>query len=140
MIEFEVPGKPRPQGSKRHVGKGRMIESSPYVAAWREMVACMAHQEMQRNKLTCHPKGVPIIVYARLYFERPACHFKKSGLKSDAPLFHAQKPDVDKVSRAILDGLTGIVFADDSQVIRLDVHKNWYDRDYTIIRVGEAPW
>jgi crossover junction endodeoxyribonuclease RusA len=31
-IVFTVPGKPAPQGSKRHVGRGIMVESSNHVA------------------------------------------------------------------------------------------------------------
>lgn len=140
MIEFEVPGKPRPQGSKRHVGNGRMIESSQYVAAWRELVAVMAHQAMKQQGVLPFSKGDPVCLSVDLFFARPKCQFKKSGLKPDAPLMHTQKPDVDKVARAVLDALTGIVFADDSQVIRLAIVKNWSDRDYSIIRVGDIPW
>lgn len=30
-----------------------------------------------------------------------------------------QRPDIDKLCRAVLDGLTGVVFKDDSQVVSL---------------------
>ena len=36
MIEIKVIGLPAPQGSKRHVGHGVMIESSNNVKPWRE--------------------------------------------------------------------------------------------------------
>ena len=36
--KFTVHGLPAPQGSKRHVGKGVMVESSKYVKPWREAV------------------------------------------------------------------------------------------------------
>jgi len=39
MIWFEVPGIPAPQGSKRHVGGGRMVESSRSLPEWRASVA-----------------------------------------------------------------------------------------------------
>ena len=32
-------------------------------------------------------------------------------------------PDIDKLARAALDAMTGIVFRDDAQVVRLDVTK-----------------
>lgn len=48
-----VPGTPRPQGSKRHVGGGRMIESSKYVKAWREKVSQISkHAHRGREPLT----------------------------------------------------------------------------------------
>lgn len=35
------------------------------------------------------------------------------------------KPDVDKLSRAVLDAMTGIVFRDDAQVVRLYATKDY---------------
>ena len=37
-VEFIVYGLPAPQGSKRHVGRGIMVESSKAVKPWREAV------------------------------------------------------------------------------------------------------
>ena len=37
-LRNEVLGTPAPQGSKRHVGGGRMVESSKLVGPWREAV------------------------------------------------------------------------------------------------------
>ena len=39
LIEFWVEGIPRPQGSKRHVGNGRMVEASKHTAGWRKAVS-----------------------------------------------------------------------------------------------------
>ena len=140
MIEFEVPGKPRPQGSKRHVGNGRMIESSKYVAAWRELVACMADEAMKDSNLTCVPNGFPLTLNVSLFFARPACHYKKGELRDDAPQFFTKVPDLSKVMRSIEDAMTGIVYADDRQLVKEVVTKDWSDRDYSIIRVGDIPW
>ena len=40
-------------------------------------------------------------------------------------MFHLQPPDVDKMSRAILDALTNVVYQDDCQVIKKTVNKRW---------------
>jgi len=50
-ITFFVPGKPAPQGSKRHVGRGIMLESSREVGPWRERVALVAHNVMAGSDL-----------------------------------------------------------------------------------------
>ena len=34
-----------------------------------------------------------------------------------------QRPDIDKLERAILDSLTGVIWEDDSQVIKVYKHK-----------------
>lgn len=42
MIEITVHGLPAPQGSKRHVGRGVMVESSKNVKPWRSAVVWAA--------------------------------------------------------------------------------------------------
>ncbi len=46
-------------------------------------------------------------------------------VKASAPLHPAKKPDVDKLVRAILDSLTGIVYHDDAQVIQVAAAKRY---------------
>lgn len=38
---------------------------------------------------------------------------------------HTKKPDIDKLSRTVLDALTGIIWKDDSQVITLTARKGY---------------
>ena len=42
MVEIRVYGIPRPQGSKRHVGRGIMVEASRHVGQWRNDVMSAA--------------------------------------------------------------------------------------------------
>lgn len=117
MISFFVPGAPAPQGSKRHVGHGRMIESSKALGPWRERVALAAHP---------HADGlIGGAVAIRLDFVMPR---PKSTPKRSTPPA-VKKPDIDKLSRAILDAITGILIADDSQVITLYATKRLAEID-----------
>lgn len=102
-----VPGSPAPQGSKRHVGNGRMIESSAAVGPWRERVALAVHNE--HWPLLAGPVAVDLT----FVMPRP-----KSTPKTRTPPA-TKRPDLDKMARAILDALTGITFADDAQVVEL---------------------
>lgn len=115
-----VPGDPAPQGSKRHVGGGRMIESSKAVGPWRERVALSAHAAGVRM-LTG-----PVCVGLEFVRSRPA-----STPKSRTPAA-VKKPDLDKLVRAILDALTGIAYADDSQVTEIYASKR-------LAEIGETP-
>ncbi len=121
MITFTVEGTARPQGSKRHVGGGRMIESSKHVGAWRDFVRLKAAQEMSKWPVAEGPVSVDI----QFYFDRPKKHYNSKGLRADAPDKHTTKPDIDKLLRAVLDAMTGIVFKDDSQVQQVVMLK-WY--------------
>lgn len=111
MIGFFVPGRPAPQGSKRHVGRGILIESSKEVGPWRERVALAAHSH------TDGPMTGPVGIRLGFVMPRP-----KSTPKRSTPAA-VKKPDIDKISRAILDALTGIAWNDDSQVTDLHASK-----------------
>lgn len=118
MIEMFVPGAPAPQGSKRHVGRGILIESSAGVGPWRERVALAAHRHAER--LSAAP-GTPIRVRLVFVLPRP-----KSAPKRSTPPA-VKRPDIDKLARACLDALTGIWFHDDAQITELHATKRLAD-------------
>jgi crossover junction endodeoxyribonuclease RusA len=116
-----VRGIPAPQGSKRHVGGGRMVEQSKAVGPWREAVRAQTQQAMESPD----PSGWierfegPVSVFINFYLPRPKSLPKKVTL-------HAKRPDLDKLGRAVLDGLTdGGAWLDDSQVNRLMLTKHY---------------
>ncbi len=118
MISYIIEGIPRPQGSKRHVGRGVMVESSKHVKEWRAFARLKAVLAMEEQELIAKPKAVMLSVV--FCFDRPKKHFTSKGLRPDAPKNHTSKPDSYKVLRALLDSMSGVVFEDDSQVA--DVH------------------
>jgi Holliday junction resolvase RusA-like endonuclease len=78
-------------------------------------------------------------------FERPSSHYLPINrrrtaaiLREDAPVFHVQRPDVDKLLRGVMDALTGRAYADDEQVVFVTGSKEWDDEPATIIEVREA--
>ena len=46
LVQFDVVGVPAPQGSKRHVGRGILVESSKKVGPWRDAVAWAGREAM----------------------------------------------------------------------------------------------
>ena len=133
-IEFFVPGHPVGQGSKRHVGHGVMIESSPRTRPWRATVTAAAIEARG---------GRPAIIGPVWFcftstFARPASHFgtgRNAGvLRPGAPAFPATRAsgDADKLTRAIFDALTDAgVWRDDAQVCTMAVGKRWVEPDGT---------
>ena len=127
MIHIDVLGLPAPQGSKRHVGRGIMVESSSKVGPWREaVVAAAVNQGMANANL----EG-PISVDVSFYFPRPKGHHRADGtLKDTAPFTHATKPDIDKVLRSTLDALVqAAVITDDSRVQEVEARKLYATAD-----------
>ena len=129
MIVFSVTGTPAPQGSKRHVGGGRMIEASKRLHPWRDLVIDAAKEQAE---LTDQLQG-PIEV--KLEFRIPS---PKKPLHV-LPISR-RAGDIDKLSRAILDALTiSQLIEDDSQVVKLKASKI-YVTDYpgVIVTIREA--
>ena len=123
-------GIPAPQGSKRHVGNGRMIESSKAVGPWRGRIATETQRVMQDHAMLTGA------VRVRVWFmlKRPNGHYRTGKnahlLRDSAPTRPAtvKRNDLDKLTRAVLDGLTeGGAWKDDGQVVDLSVHKHYAD-------------
>lgn len=126
-------GQPAPQGSKRHVGHGVMIESSKKVKPWREAVkfaALEARDEWRAGWLHDHwePLDGPLDVLMVFTFARPAGHFGTGRnslvLKASAPLYPIGPPDSSKILRSTEDALVDSgVIKDDSRLVHHEVWK-----------------
>ena len=113
-MTITVYGIPAPQGSKRHVGNGVMIESSKKVKPWREAVKWAAIQ--MGAELACEPIDGPVSVKVAFTLPKP-----KSARKDAVPY---KKPDLDKLVRSTFDALTDAgVWRDDAQVVSLQASK-----------------
>lgn len=59
----------------------------------------------------------PIRFRAVFLLPRPQKHYRKAGLREDAPDWHTSKPDADNFIKAVKDALTAIrLWGDDSLV------------------------
>lgn len=114
-LAFSVPGRPAPQGSKRHVGRGILIESSKDLGPWRKRIALTAHNAMVRAGWTPF-NDTAIAVELTFVMPRPA----RTPMHTPPAI---KRPDIDKLARACLDALTHVCFTDDSAVVTLNCHK-----------------
>jgi crossover junction endodeoxyribonuclease RusA len=129
-----VRGTPAPQGSKQHVGGGRMVEMSKAVGPWREAVRAETQLAMNGDG----PIGGPARVSITFYMTRPRNHYGTGRnahlVKDSAPAFPTGRPDLDKLARAVLDALTmGGAWSDDSQVVHLNALKLYGQPGCTIV-------
>ena len=122
-MTITVYGVPAPQGSKRHVGRGVMIESSKKVKPWREAVKWAAIEVLVGRGI----EG-PIEVEVDFYFVHP-----KTGKRRPT---HSVKPDIDKLLRSTFDALTDAgVFEDDSRIVSVQARKH-YATQYSPVPAG----
>lgn len=136
-----VPGSAAPQGSKRHVGRGLMVESSRFLRPWRALVVDYCLQALAPNEpaevraevLARKTFVGPVEVRLDFYFDRPRSHFgvgKNSGLlKPSAPAYPRTGGDLDKLCRGVCDALgrkhgAGVI-ADDADIVWLTASKHY---------------
>ncbi len=106
-----------PQGSKSHVGRGRMIESSRRVAPWRDAVVLAARSAAAGRGLTA-PLDGPLAAEIVLTVARPA-----SAPGRVWPTTRASG-DLDKLLRSTWDALgTARVIEDDSRIVQVSAIK-----------------
>jgi Holliday junction resolvase RusA-like endonuclease len=105
-FEMFVEGTPVPQGSKSLSRSGVMYEANKALKPWRERVRASALWKAPDVLM----EG-PLVLAVAFAMPRP---------KTVTREFPSVPPDLDKTSRAIGDSLTGVVYKDDAQIIRLD--------------------
>ena len=78
------------------------------------------------------------------YMPRPKNHYRtgkySNELKPKAPHIHTKVPDVDNLSKFILDAMNAVFYDDDSQVVGLMSHKEYCNdvknkTGYTIVTI-----
>ena len=122
MMQFHVDGEPVPKGRPKFTSRaGFMRTYTPRKTVDYELaVKAAAQAAMGPTDLLETPVGV--YLYIRLPI--PKSHSKKrreaclSG--QEKPI---KKPDIDNLAKSILDGMNGVVWKDDSQIVSLHVTK-----------------
>ena len=117
-LYFTAYGDPKPQGSKRHVGNGVLIEASN-VKPWRQTIAAAVFDTWVRSGDNS-PFTEPVVVFATFYMPRP------KSVKRPLP---SVAPDLDKLCRALGDGLSidCEALADDALIVAWKAAKVYAD-------------
>lgn len=140
-LRIVVYGEAAPAGSKRIVPVGkkdgpkfyRSVDANKKAQPWKEKVAREAGLVMQDRPLLRGPLAVSFTFYVR----RPKGHFGTRGLRQSAPPHPTVRPDVLKLARGVEDALTGVIWADDSQVVRELIVKEYDEPERVVVEVWE---
>lgn len=125
LAEFTVVGTPVPQGSMRSFERGgrtftKSSNAGP-LERWRGDIRAAVPEQLA----ALPPETGAVGLRLMFRFARPASHFWPANsrrptpvLRADAPVWVTKPPDGDKLDRAVMDALTGIVYVDDAQVVQ----------------------
>lgn len=128
-IQFAVLGTPKPQGSKRHLGNGVMVEQGGEpLRLWREDVKASA---VSTREVFGSLDGA-IWGTFRFFLARPKSHWRTGAnahlLRDKAPRWPVTRPDLDKVLRSTCDAITTAgLWRDDAQLVHVTASLNYAD-------------
>ncbi len=160
MIGFFVPGRPQPKGSwipiqNRKTGKTYFVPDNKRSKPWETTIKLLAQSKKNRLGLCSNgpwlPAPNPVQVRITFYYRRPKTHYKTKANQPDQERLSTQgaqyrnptarnaTPDIDKLARAVLDAMTGILYEDDCQVASIFARKEWADQEGADIQVEPLP-
>lgn len=144
VISFFVQGKPATQGSKRAIwnkkaNRAMVLDDNPQNKPWRSDVRDRALEAMNGAL----PLEGPIELVLQFRLARPKGHFKSGhSLRGNAPSYPCGRPDGGKMARSVEDACTGVIWVDDSQVVRGRTCKDYSDdsREGVLITISRPMW
>lgn len=137
-IEFTVPGIPQGKGRARsgRTRNGRPVHYTPEkTRAYEDVISLAAFEAIGHRELFIGPCSVTLDIV----FPIPASWSKIR--KAEALLGRARpigKPDLDNVSKAILDACNRILWRDDSQVVEMVLSKRYGQEPQVVVTVRAA--
>ncbi|KKM78858.1 hypothetical protein LCGC14_1355730 [marine sediment metagenome] len=142
-ITFTVYGRPATQGSKRAFVRTKkdgskvaiVTEDNKRLLAWRQEVASAALQVYDGPLITG-----PVRLSVEYFYHRPQSHYGRGRnartLSASAPvLLKTTTPDLSKLTRAIEDALSGVLYRDDALIVDRHDSKCWGERDMAVVTV-----
>ena len=122
MVTFKVDANPVGKQRARYVKRGNFVQAytPEKTRTYETLIRDAALEAMGASE----PLETPVTLYLYIRVPIPKSHSKKkveaclNGL--DQPI---KKPDASNILKSVEDGMNGIVYKDDSQIINLHVTK-----------------
>jgi len=122
MVTFKVDGTPVPKGRARYARRGNFISTytPEKTRTYETLIKDAAIEAMGSSE----PLETPVSLY--LYIRVPipkSCTKKRLEAISDGSEKPTKKPDASNILKSVEDGMNGVVYHDDSQIINIHVTK-----------------
>jgi len=135
-IRFTVPGKPQGKARARTgynpIAK-RVTSCTPETTVLYENLIKTCY--MSQTDRSFH-NGESLAVNIIAFFEPLKNESKKRRAQMlEGLIFPMKKPDIDNITKAVLDALNGVAYQDDKQVIKLEAFKRYDERARLEIKI-----
>ena len=121
-VTFTVPGSPRGKGRPRFARRGNFVKTytDAKTASYEDQIRFYALQAMGSSE----PLETAVSVFIYIRCPIPASYSNKRKLacieQEERP---TKRPDIDNNIKIFLDGMNGIVYVDDAQVVTIHATK-----------------
>lgn len=122
MVTIKVDGVPVPKGRARYVRRGNHISTytPEKTRTYETLIKDAARQAMGVSE----PLETPVSLYLYIRVPIPASATKKRlQAIADGSEKPTKKPDASNVLKSVEDGMNGVVYKDDSQIVNIHVTK-----------------
>jgi crossover junction endodeoxyribonuclease RusA len=130
-------GKPCPACHQSKRGHPRVFSDNSNLKGWEQAIRGASRASKNVEKIVG-----PVEIHLAFHMPRLKSHYRTGKyshlLKDSAPFWHTTKPDIDKLERAVFDGLTNICYGDDATVAKNGAIKFYSDTPGVLIEYGEA--
>lgn len=134
LVAFKVPGvvvaKERPRA-----GKNGIFFTPSKTRNYEKLVSLYACEAMLNSRKTMLSDAVRVDII--ISHKIPKSFNKKKAQDALMLRIWPKKKDVDNCAKCILDGMNGIVYVSDSQVVELKIFKSYGSDDFAWVKVSE---
>ena len=136
QVIFTVPGNPVGKGRHKTARRGKFLThyTPEKTANYESLVAHSAHVAMAGKPII----SGAVMVDLDIRLQIPASWSNKKKHQAEIGLIRAsKKPDIDNCEKAIFDGMNGVVWIDDVQVVEVHKRKRYSDTPGVLVQVKE---
>jgi Holliday junction resolvase RusA-like endonuclease len=134
IFEFEIEGRPVGKGRPRFARRGNFV-STYTPTATRDYEKKVQTRFIQKYG-NIEPLETSVALKIKAYFGVPKGTSKRKTFELMGT-HYPKKPDVDNISKIILDALNGLAFIDDNRVVYLEVQKFYNEDEKVVVSVEE---
>ena len=144
-IKFIVNGEPKGKGRPRFYRLGKIVKTytdSQTISYENRVLMCYKEKLREYNideSNVLFPKGTFVRLIVNCYFSLTKGDYGKKGLNKSGRekinnQWYDKKSDIDNIVKSVMDGLNGVAYVDDSQIVCLEATKQ-YTLDQTRVEI-----
>lgn len=137
VVRFVIPGNPVGKGRPRVATRGRFatLYTPEKTASYESLVKLAGHRAMEGRALMLEAVSVVLDIQVPI----PASWSQRKRDQAIAGLIRpTTKPDIDNVEKAVFDGLNGITWKDDVQVVEVSKRKRYSATPCVMVSISPA--